>query len=245
MSSPTVVLDAIAGINAPKELLGQLANAPNSLSRLAAGLGFLYGKVRHAELILIDQMRDSVIETLERLGDGVSQGALDSCNSGAVQAFVYGNDPLLNSVRQDLIECAFHWYSVSADNFVRVIWSLSDGSEDRDVYRIKVLGQIVPFRDKIAAHFAGATANKRDNDAERLVSLIPQLAWSKDRLVVGPWTMGMTRSGKHSSSAEIQPWSLTERHEELCERYPILQAFMPTFERRSEQSEQASREELF
>jgi len=124
MSSPTVVLDAIAGINVPKELLGQLANAPNSLYRLAAGLGFLYGKVRHAELTLIDQVRDSVVETLDRLGKGVSQEALDSCNSGGVEVFVYGIDPLLNSVRQDLIECAFHWYSVSADNFVRVIWSL-------------------------------------------------------------------------------------------------------------------------
>jgi len=106
-----------------------------------------------------------------------------------------------------------------------------------------VLGPVRSFRDKIGAHFAGATLNRNDKDAERFVSLIPQLAWSNDRLVVGPWTVGLTRSGKRSSSAEIQPWSLTERHEELCERYPILQAFMPTFERRSDQNEQASREE--
>jgi hypothetical protein len=124
----------------------------------------------------------------------------------------------------DLIECAFRWYAVSVCDFVRVVTSLETfDDENRKQYTREVLGPVQAFRDKVGAHTAGFTQNKRDNDAERGITPCLQVAWSQDRFAVATFTMRISRDEKISDSSAMQPWRLTELHEQLCVRYPMLE----------------------
>ena len=75
------------------------------------------------------------------------------------------------------------------------------------------------FRDKVAAHFAWSTQHSKDNDAERLASILPPLTFEDDSFHVGGFAVGMQRAGKQSSSHSIAPWSICKVHERLRARY--------------------------
>ncbi len=71
----------------------------------------------------------------------------------------------------------------------------------------------------LAAHFAWSTENRRDNDAERLASILPPLTFNSDSFYVGGMTVAVRRNGKASTSEAIKPWSLCKVHEGLRARY--------------------------
>ena len=137
--------------------------------------------------------------------------------------FSFGNSPLLTGIPNKLLTCVCHWYSISACQYVRTIGAIAyrqDNSRMEPVEYVKiVIPEIKIFRDKVAAHFAWLTKNKHDNEAERLASIIPQVAFSDDYFQVGTLSLSMRRSGKSSSSREIKPWSITKIHKRLQARY--------------------------
>lgn len=181
---------------------------------LSAGLNFLYGRVRVAELNLSQKLEEAM--------PGMRQ-------------HIFGNHPALNEIRQDLIECSFHWYSVSACNFVKLIaFTAKMEKADREEYEKTVLGAVKPFRDKVGAHIAGATANTKDNRAEQQFSAYLPLAWNDDRFFAGSHVLGLKNDQERVDSSVIGPWSLTQVHESLCERFPIIAEQLPVITKRSE-----------
>lgn len=200
-------IDAMEPLELSAERVEKHTNAIGALHRLAAGLAYLDTAVLEVEAVVRERF-------CERHGSNV-------------RCVVFGNDPILVESRQDLVECYFHWYAVSLVNYVRAIAAMAFESDKpaRIAYQDKVLGNVAPFRDKIAAHFAGMTANQNDNDAERLVSLIPGVSWSDDRFVAAGFSTYVRKGDVRSESKAIGPWKLTEMHDDLCRRYPMLTEF--------------------
>jgi hypothetical protein len=122
-----------------------------------------------------------------------------------------------------MLENAFDWYAVSACRYVRLVgqiaYRLDSARPIGREYSKAVIPDVETYRDKVAAHFAWSTENNRDNPAERIVSVLPNVIFNRDTY----WASGMVlyrRSGESSSSSdEMRPWSISKTHEELRRRY--------------------------
>ena len=79
--------------------------------------------------------------------------------------------------------------------------------------------EVLAFRDKVAAHFAWSTQNSKDNDAERLASILPPLTFEDDSFYVGAYSVALRSAGKESNSQSIAAWSICKVHERLRVRY--------------------------
>jgi hypothetical protein len=86
-------------------------------------------------------------------------------------------------------------------------------------YVKKVIPEVLAFRDKVGAQFAGTTRNKRDTDAERLASILPPITFNGQAFQVGDLQVGVQSAGKESNSGCITPWGICEVHERLRARY--------------------------
>jgi hypothetical protein len=82
-----------------------------------------------------------------------------------------------------------------------------------------VIPDVLAFRDKVAAHFAWATQHGKDNDAERAFSVMPPLSFVRRSFRVGALTLYVRRGDNASKSDTISPWSISEIHRQLRERY--------------------------
>ena len=156
---------------------------------------------------------------LSFLADSV--GKIENANKPPDITFVWGNTPLLQNVPISLVTCSFHWYSVSACNFVRLIgWlhqQLNPTAPSHGDYVERVLPEVLPWRNKVAAHFA--RIYERDNPAEQLASVIFQPKFEDGVFYAAPWTFRHSRGGNVCSSESLKPWSLTKVHAGLKERY--------------------------
>lgn len=141
----------------------------------------------------------------------------------SVRFFGCGNVPAFNQVPKSLLTCAFHWYAISACQYVRTVGAISHKLDPTrplpHEYAENIIPEVIAFRDKVAAHFAWSTKNKRDNDAERLASILPPLTFNDDSFYVGGLVVAVRGSGKASDSQAIKPWSLCKVHEALRKRY--------------------------
>jgi hypothetical protein len=193
-------LDHVEGISVPGDVFAKPANEYLALICLWNGMEFLY---RHA-----------------RQCDEVARMRVNP--DGNVQFVGSGSVPIFDGIPRALLTCSFHWYAISACQYVRLVGAIAykqDSSRPLPkAYAETIIPEVVAFRDKVAAHFAWGTENKRDNDAERLASVIPPLNFCSDTWEVG--TYKVTLSGKKTYSSEaIQPWSLCRVHERLRDRY--------------------------
>ena len=176
MTDELTTLDHIDRITVPGNPFAEPANEYYALLCLRTGLEFLYRQAEKCDQIALKQLDPKK------------------------QYFSFGNSPLLTGIPYQLLTCAFHWYSISACQYVRTVGAiayLQDKSRPIPPEYIKcVIPEVLAFRDKIAAHFAWLSKHSQDNEAERLVS-----------------------SGKSSNSKAMQPWSITKIHQRLQERY--------------------------
>lgn len=135
----------------------------------------------------------------------------------------YGNDPALKEIPKDLLTCFFHWYAISACQYVRTIGTIAYRLDNNNLKPIEYLSKVIPeikeFRDKVAAHFAWSTKNRNDNDAERIISILPPVTYSDGNWEVGSFVLNIRKDGKNSSSEKIAPWSITKEHIKLRKRY--------------------------
>jgi len=136
---------------------------------------------------------------------------------------VSGNCPEFEGVPLGLLTCAFHWYAVTACQYVRVVGAIAYRQDANRPLPPKYIEGVIPevlaYRDKVAAHFAWAARHGQDTDAERLVSIMPSLTFVNDSFYVGGWNLSVRSGGKSSDSRTIRQWSLTDIHERLRGRY--------------------------
>jgi len=142
---------------------------------------------------------------------------------GKLKICLGGNAPGLEGIPQGLLTCLFHWYAVTACQYVRTVGAIACKhgltSDTPHKYVTKVIPEVLAFRNKVAAHFAWTTKHQQDSEAERQVSIMPPLTFENGIFCVGSLTLTVRKSGKVSGSREIKPWSITEVHADLCERY--------------------------
>ena len=67
--------------------------------------------------------------------------------------YIFGNSPLLKGAPHDLIACFFHWYSVTACNYVRLVGWLGYGGDPKKAsnYLKNVMPEVSLWRDKVGS----------------------------------------------------------------------------------------------
>lgn len=192
-------LDYIDNIIVDGNPFAKPANEYFALISLRSGLRHLYHFVKKCDILAMQQIDPKEVNIL------------------------FGNFPLLKGIPYPLLNCAFHWYSISACQYVRTIGAIAhlhDTSRPKSYEYVKsVIPEVLAFRDKVAAHFAWSSKNSQDNEAERLASIIPQPSFSDNSFQVGTFMVSIRSGRKSSSSKEIIPWSITKIHKRLQERY--------------------------
>ena len=206
-----MLIDRKEGIELTAEFLQQHSNEFNCLNTLFVGLEHLYQFVRRQEEMI----------TPEQLFEGAPEEVKQMFSGQDYRGFVMGNAPGMEKVPRDLIRCCFHWYAVSACNYVRTVcWMAKINDKEFDVakYLKCVIPKVKNYRDKVGAHLAGTCKNKKDNEADRLASTLHQVTFANGHFFDCPMTVTRTRGGQSSESTPMS-WSLTTEHEALRERY--------------------------
>lgn len=195
------ILDHIDNIKVPGDVFTNPANEYWALICLMQGLNYLYKQVAK-----IDEI------TRERLNP-----------AGDLRYLSFGNDPNIAFIPKPLLTCSFHWYAVSACQYVRTVGAISYKNDNSRPLPSKYVQSVIPdvlaFRDKVAAHFAWTSKHSQDNDAERLASIIPPLTFIDNSWHVGAIKVSLSKNGKISSSESIKPWSISKVHLRLVNRY--------------------------
>jgi len=195
------VLDHIDNIIVPGNVFKEPTNEYWALLCLRDGLELLYHQAARCDEMVKQQVNPQ--DKLKFVG--------------------FGNLPAFNQIPKTLLTCAFHWYAISACQYVRSVGAIANRQDNTrslpPQYVKKVIPEVLAFRDKVAAHFAWSTKQDQDNEAERLASILPPLAFINDSFHVGALTVARQSAGKASTSKAIQPWSICKVHQQLCQRY--------------------------
>lgn len=210
----TTTLDYIDNIVVPGDVFHEPHNEYWALMCLWQGLEYLNAQVASCE--------KTAKESVESGADQIFSFAPDlKINVEGLFSFGRLPEPIRGATR--LLTMAFHWYAISACQFVRLVGAVAKRLDDTrplpNDYAEPIIPEVVAFRDKVAAHFSWSSKNKRDNEAERLASILPPLGYNRGRISVGTMTIHLRQGGKSSTSSEIKEWSLTEVHERLTKRY--------------------------
>jgi hypothetical protein len=162
------------------------------------------------------------LEFLNRQVERYDQIALKQLNPNK-QYLIFGNSPLLTGIPYQLLTCAFHWYSISACQYVRTVGAIAYLQDNSRLKPLEYVDSVIPevkaYRDKVGAHYAWATKHNEDSEAERLASIIPQVSFVKDTFQVQAFTISKASRGKLSNSKVMIAWSITKIHQRLRERY--------------------------
>lgn len=171
-------------------------------------------------LICSKQGLDFLYRQAARL-DAITQSKLNP--TGKLKISASGNIPGTENLPKALLTCSFHWYAISACQYVRLVGAIAYKHDNNRLTPLKYVQAVIPevlaFRDKVAAHFAWSTKHPDDNDAERLASIIPPLTFIDDSWHVSAIKVTISKSGKKSTSAALKPWSISKIHIRLVNRY--------------------------
>jgi hypothetical protein len=195
MAGGEINLDRIVNIPLDDKTAGRYHNELQVLLAWFNGLQFLYAQTRLLE-------KHSTAQLFSALStEGNNAKSLPS-------RLVFGN-----------LSCCFQWYAVTLCNFVELTgtigWELDSTRKPPRDYIKEVIPAVLDYRNNVGAHIARA---RKNNPAEQLVSLLPPSTLANGRYMAGVWAIHLKRSG-NSSVGQRQPWSLTETHEQLKERY--------------------------
>lgn len=195
------VLDHIEGITVPGDVFAEPANEYWQLVCMRKGMEHLHRQAAHWD----QQVRQ--------------QGNL----GGNVKRMGLGNLPAFRGIPKPLVTCAFHWYAMSAYQYVLTVGAIAHRQDNaRPIpphYVRDVIPEVLAFRDKVAAHFAWAKNNSRDTEADRLASILPPLGLADDSIHVALFAVVVRQSSKTSNSQALRPWSICRVHEQLRKRY--------------------------
>ena len=188
------VLDHVDNLELSGEAVSRYGNELRSLDYLAQGLWFLFRQVQQTE--------EMVTEAVGRKR----------------QVMMFGNAPALSNVPQGLIACSFHWYAVSACNYVRTTGWLANDQDSRKASE-RVLPAVKLWRDKVGAHFARVGPRSEDTPADLAASVMFPVGFVDDAFSTNPFTLSLSSGGEASSSRTDMQWSLTRTHRALASRY--------------------------
>lgn len=195
------VLDHIDNITVAGRVFEHPANEYWALVCLRQGMEFLYRQAQQCDLAMKAMVNPS----------------------GNVKYGGFGNLPEMRAIPTALLTCAFHWYAISACQYARTVGAIAYRQDAARPFPPQYVAAVIPdvlaFGDKVAAHFAWSTQNSKDNEAERLASILPPLTFENDSFHVGGLTVALCRAGKASDSQSIMPWSLCKVHDRLRVRY--------------------------
>ncbi|MGE0374797.1 MAG: hypothetical protein AB7I48_03330 [Planctomycetaceae bacterium] len=195
------VLDYVENIAVPGNVFQKPANEYWALICLHEGMEFLYRQSKRC---------DEAATQVEN-------------PAGNLRVVAYGNVPTFSQIPKGLLTCAFHWYAISACQYVRTVGAIAHKADPArplpHEYASRVIPEVVAFRDKVAAHFSWTTINRKDNDAERAISVMPPLCFVDDSFHVGTFVATIRKGDKVSDSSAIKQWSLCKVHEALRQRY--------------------------
>lgn len=144
-------------------------------------------------------------------------------NAGRIRRLDVVGESCSDQVPESLLTCLFHWYAVSAVQYVRTVGAIANEHDSSRQFPREYAGRVIPevcqFRDEVAARFAWLARNRRDHDAARTAGPFPTLSIENCSYHVGD-TRAAHRSHVRPSNAQvIEPWSLCRVHEALRERY--------------------------
>jgi hypothetical protein len=171
------------------------------------GLGFLFVQVQRAESVMHERFPP-----------------------GQIMSFMIGSHPDGPPPHVlALIESTFHWYAVSACNYVRMTgWLRAKDIQDDDPgkcalsYIEEVIPQVKRYRDKVAAHLSSfdpkTSGQNQDNPADLIGAPLP-LGYCDGCYRTGALQVTTRQNGNVSESQHDLGWSLTETHRALAERY--------------------------
>jgi hypothetical protein len=190
-------VDYVDKLQLTKDYAEKHGNELKSLRYLARGLWFLHEQI-------------SQIET--QIAAKIPKGK---------HVFHFGNSPDLEGIPQDLVACTFHWYAVTACNYVKMVgWLANNGDSTKArEYMAKVLPAVHLWRHKVAAHFAIIDPRTGDNAADLAMSVIFPVSYDNNAFYTGSLTLTMSTGGKQSTNRQDMRWSLTQTHKELIPRY--------------------------
>lgn len=195
------ILDHIDDIRVPGNTFQKPVNEYWALICLQHGMEFLYHQALRCDQSVKEQVNPD----------------------GTVRFLGGGNFPACDQLPVTLLTCGFHWYAISACQYVKTVGAIARKLDSKrplpHEYAENIIPEVVAFRDKVAAHFAWTTDNNRDNDAERLASILPPLTFVDDSFHVGTFSVAVRRGDCVSNSQTIRPWSLCKVHESLRQRY--------------------------
>lgn len=204
-----MILDYEDNLCLPDEERQQYQNELGSLRYLRIGLNFLFCIVDNAEADRYRQTQQAQAIAMEelaktsKLGKHMRYVRHDFDFSGEDKA-------------RDLVTCAFHWYSVMACNYARLVGWLAYGGcpKEANKYTERIMPSVKVYRDKVAAHFAQTSPRDTDTPADLAISVMDTIGFVDKTFRVGALRLNV---GKFSS-AEME-WSLTETHRRLSARY--------------------------
>lgn len=193
-----MILDHVDMLKLPDEKAKKYNNEFYTLRNLAVGLQYLYRQVDKVEQTLIGSIR------------------------GKLKLVTAGNIPNVPKETLALVTCAFHWYAVSACNYVWLVgWLAHQADSNRrkpQKYAHDVIPTIVTYRHKVAAHLA-TVQPKDDTPADIAATLLFPVTLTDEGFRVGGWKVSTRRKGQACQSKHDFQWNLTKTHVELAERY--------------------------
>ena len=193
-----MILDYVDKLNIPVEDAEQNYNELRSLNRLSIGL-------RHLN-VLVESIESEIGESSDNLD---------------YQSLALGKDPRLKGVPQDLVACAFDWYSVTACSYVRLVgWLVNGGDIDEARnYLYRVLPEVSVWRNKVGAHFAQTLPSDKDTEADLVKSVMYPVAYKDGAFYTQPFVLALVNAKGGSTSRSDMTWSLTHTHRQLSSRY--------------------------
>jgi hypothetical protein len=211
-----MILDYKEGIHLRNDNLpGMFYNEIRTLKYLSVGLKYIFAQVYKIEQEILRKAEKKDECFLSSMPPEVKNAFKNQIAGLRIHSF--GNDPSLPWVPRDLIACAFHWYAVSVCNYVSLVGWLAN--LDPKKYAIKIIPQVVTFRNKIAAHLARWIPRKDDTAADLDMSVIYPIEFCDDAFYVGVWKLTKKSISEESSTTHDFRWSLTKTHFELVLRY--------------------------
>ena len=192
----------------------------------------------HEENITVaGELHHNNLNVLRSLGIGMFHLAVFTRRRELEELERHGKDNIVELLQVTdetlMLGCVFDWFSISLVSYMRSIqlmklleennWELEHLQERaiqrqlREAYSSyieNVAPDVLQWRNKIAAHRA-ATDPRSDNLSLLTYSTLPTVSYSSPYYVVGGYTISMG----DGSTSDLEPWSLTEKYEELTPRF--------------------------
>ena len=122
-----------------------------------------------------------------------------------------------------LIVCWFHWYAVSACNYVGAVGRIARDAGLTELTPRKYVEHVVPavlhWRHKVAAHLAISNPQADDIGAMEGLCVVNHLSSQGGTLQVSGLRVRSQKLDEPETSAEIKGWALARVHVELQQRY--------------------------